>query len=1105
MQFALDTDRFYKSGDYWLIPARHLTGDIDWPTDNSGPLAQPPLGIQHHYTALALLDLSASGKWSVIGDGDLRTRFKPITVGLLSKAGDIVEGSLRIVENLQVDSVMSGAPNSEEGLIVDGDLTIRGNLNVAGQATEVTEQQMSGNITLGDGDDTTVTVEGELKTGHSSGLLQVRDPLHLNSPLTVAGITAGNAEGDAALDVQSDGQLPLRVFSNDGDGTRLRIENASKGGPDGLDGREWELISTGVGNTGGAGHLLFSPGEVLLSRSGDVGIGTRAPNAKLDVDGNIRFSGNLQTATIAQIAPIYIRGTGKSGGGADRLVIGNSVVYNGGGIGLRLTIINKADHSVASTTQYNTYGNTDAADKLATALNTMNAEQLGVLTSFDAWEAKMNDSLKAAFKRIGLYKGLGTPIVGWRRPYAAIFEASSTTSVGTAKVVEVLNGNASTDPAEIRGWLLDGSFVATGAVPNALATSDGKQPAVLVDETGNVSIATEDPEGFQLRVDGNLHANRYVVQNGVDGGTSRGIWLWNASNNAWGLYMGTSGDTKSLAGGTAVAGAGFTSHALRLRTGNGEDKGIVFENSAEELNLSVRGSDGLTYIRGDVGMGTTGPVSKLTVNENIAQDNSYDGYGDAPLTIFEPTGNGGNTPNGTRDILNLVREGVNGQAYGNKASLAIGRYENNGVNARTQLDIKLTDGNFDEHNTIMSFRSNGHIGIGTDTPAEKLEVSGGNIKTDGKFIGTLYIPDTRDVDDAPTAFGKEVAFDFKRRDTVGVPGSGNFSGMMTIAPWHNNSGDAHHQLNFNEGGLFWRQGQPQNEAWGSWARIPHDGLASAFTFNGEVSIMADSKGVVFSSGNFGNGNTTDLFFNKDDVGFNQSEFVLYNQNNNITANRYFQLQYPDDAGGLTIRKGGNIGIHTTTPLYPLHVDGKILSGARSGAYPDWIDYDNSNGLFVSSGSDNAFFGLKNRDGADGGGNNYDTVIYWGDDTADDLVFETQDKGEVARITGDGEVRGKMWYSEEYTWTEGMPPIPMEHSDSCVAFLTYVHGDFNGWGEKAFVAINEDDGYWYLFGQGNGHSITAKARCMGMPSTDAQKAARTTDVRALLIWAARLLQ
>jgi microcystin-dependent protein len=143
--------------------------------------------------------------------------------------------------------------------------------------------------------------------------------------------------------------------------------------------------------------------------------------------------------------------------------------------------------------------------------------------------------------------------------------------------------------------------------------------------------------------------------------------------------------------------------------------------------LKVTQSTYLATAGGNVGIGTTSNESKLTINANIAHDNNFSTYGDAPLTIFEPTSNGGSTPSATRDILNLVREGVSAQAFGNKVSLAIGRYENSGLNSRTQLDIKLTDGSFSSHNTILSLRSNGNVGIGTTNPGAKLEINNGDL------------------------------------------------------------------------------------------------------------------------------------------------------------------------------------------------------------------------------------------------------------------------------------------------------------------------------------------------------------------------------------------
>ena len=76
VHFAAGT---YRAGDYWLIPARTATGDIEWPpfqTPNVTQLPQPPAGIEHHYCRLALIQLTRS-RLQVIED--CRRLFPPLT------------------------------------------------------------------------------------------------------------------------------------------------------------------------------------------------------------------------------------------------------------------------------------------------------------------------------------------------------------------------------------------------------------------------------------------------------------------------------------------------------------------------------------------------------------------------------------------------------------------------------------------------------------------------------------------------------------------------------------------------------------------------------------------------------------------------------------------------------------------------------------------------------------------------------------------------------------------------------------------------------------------------------------------------------------------
>ena len=76
VQFSEGT---YQSGDYWLIPARTATGEIEWPPyqiPNTNPVAQPPKGIHHAYCRLALIEVT--GGLAKVTD-DCRPLFPPLT------------------------------------------------------------------------------------------------------------------------------------------------------------------------------------------------------------------------------------------------------------------------------------------------------------------------------------------------------------------------------------------------------------------------------------------------------------------------------------------------------------------------------------------------------------------------------------------------------------------------------------------------------------------------------------------------------------------------------------------------------------------------------------------------------------------------------------------------------------------------------------------------------------------------------------------------------------------------------------------------------------------------------------------------------------------
>jgi len=90
VQIFFEPGGTYTSGDYWLIPARAIIGDVIWLRDDSGDaLLELPLGITHHYCRLALLRLLSDG-WSE-EITDCRPVFPPLTdLNNLQSCGEIV-------------------------------------------------------------------------------------------------------------------------------------------------------------------------------------------------------------------------------------------------------------------------------------------------------------------------------------------------------------------------------------------------------------------------------------------------------------------------------------------------------------------------------------------------------------------------------------------------------------------------------------------------------------------------------------------------------------------------------------------------------------------------------------------------------------------------------------------------------------------------------------------------------------------------------------------------------------------------------------------------------------------------------------------------------
>lgn len=100
-----DSTAFLNTGDYWLIPARSVDNDIEWPKNELGQgRSLPPRGIRHYYTRLALLLFqdNNNGFASDTDYKDYRQAFPPLINCFDKTNDDTISGKLTIQGGLFV-------------------------------------------------------------------------------------------------------------------------------------------------------------------------------------------------------------------------------------------------------------------------------------------------------------------------------------------------------------------------------------------------------------------------------------------------------------------------------------------------------------------------------------------------------------------------------------------------------------------------------------------------------------------------------------------------------------------------------------------------------------------------------------------------------------------------------------------------------------------------------------------------------------------------------------------------------------------------------------------------------------------------------------------
>jgi len=193
----------YRTGDYWLIPARTATGDIEWPpyqVPNTSPSAQSRVGIQHHYCRIALLRLNPQNQQLYVQD--CRERFPALAspaihvIGINWRNDDLFTPEQFTSEGLKItlDAVPEQLSVSSATVIVTLEVPASLILGRTGLSNEFYMSLILNGVTTVEAN----VIQWTLQTPSSTTGAEPVATLIANLPVTFRSITA-SATGQANL------------------------------------------------------------------------------------------------------------------------------------------------------------------------------------------------------------------------------------------------------------------------------------------------------------------------------------------------------------------------------------------------------------------------------------------------------------------------------------------------------------------------------------------------------------------------------------------------------------------------------------------------------------------------------------------------------------------------------------------------------------------------------------------------------------------------------------------------------------------------------------------------------------------------------------------
>ncbi len=533
-------------------------------------------------------------------------------------------------------------------------------------------------------------------------------------------------------------------------------------------------IGTDISDSGkfkiSSSTLLGLNDRFVIDGSGNVGIGTASPGAKLQVYGDGASSAGTilidqptsPTGSTSVGPHIFFKSAGVNRGWIgffDASAHGNGTEMNlRGYAGLRLSGASTGDHLYV-----NTSGNVGIGTTTPTTLLNVYGD-----ASFG----------QAAKSTIFIRGSAGTAISFNRNP-----TSGAITNTG-AYSYQLNHTESTTNTSDYLAWQI---YDTAG---NSVANN-----AFVLNGVGNVGIGTTSPL-TKLSVAGNAYIGGWLMATGtasIAGNTYLGSELLVMGSTTLQNFTGTSGTTTNFfATNLTATNLTFTNEITTNSTStNATTTNLYVSGLASTTNLRAN-----TALLGNVGIGTTTSLTEaLTVDGNIKLNNNTLSAQSITLDSETSIGLRVTNPNGYVSITPLNTSGAHiytslPRFYFNVAPTSI----TGAFSAYSTTDLSLQTGS--GASTRMTIKAaTGNVGIGTTTPEGRLDILSTNtpgIGAEPTVKGTLRILDAGGdtasaggLEFKSAATGNGYGWRLTAPDEVGAPGSLYFQKRANSASWTN--------------------------------------------------------------------------------------------------------------------------------------------------------------------------------------------------------------------------------------------------------------------------------------------------------------------------------